>query len=124
MVVVDPRQTVTASKADQWLAIRPGTDMALGLAICHDILSQGREDKIFCHTWIDGFEEWRDFILDKDYSPEWAAPLTDIQPDAIRRLADEISGADGCMIFLSRGVNQHVNSAQTNRVSIPDGYHR
>lgn len=116
MVVVDPRKTVTASKADQWLAIRPGTDMALGLAICHDILSQGREDKIFCHTWIDGFEDWRDFILDKDYSPEWAAPLTDIPADAIRRLADEITDADGCMIFLSRGVNQHVNSVQTNRV--------
>ena len=40
MVVVDPRLTVTASKADRWLAIRPGTDMALGLALAHHILDR------------------------------------------------------------------------------------
>ena len=115
MVVVDPRQTVTVSKADQWLAIRPGTDMALGLAMIHHILEQGLHDARFCDEWVQGFAEWRDFIFAKGYTPDWAAAITDLPAETIRALARDISTADGCMIYLSRGVNQHVNSAQTNR---------
>ena len=47
MVVVDPRQTVTATKADRWLPIRPGTDMALGLAMSQHILAAGLQDQKF-----------------------------------------------------------------------------
>ena len=115
MVVVDPRMTATASKADEWLAIRPGTDMAIGLALIHEILTEGLHDRHFCDTWIEGFTDWRDFILNQRYSPEWAAPITDVPATAIRKLAREIAAADGAMLMLSRGVNQHTNSAQTNR---------
>ena len=116
MVVVDPRRTVTAVKADRWLAIRPGTDMALGLAMAHHIFSNGLHDLHFCQDWVLGWEEWRNFILEKDYSPDWAAPITDITSDNIRWLAEEIASADGCVIFCSRGINQHSNSTQTIRV--------
>ena len=116
LVVVDPRQTVTASKADEWLAIRPGTDMALGLAMIHHILSNNLQDQRFCNTWMAGYEEWRDFIFAKGYDADWAAPITDLPADTIRKLAEDIARVDGCMIYLSRGVNQHTNSAQTNRV--------
>ncbi len=115
MVVADPRLTATASKADSWLAIRPGTDMALGLALAQHILANDLHDKIFCAEWVLGFEPWRDFILSKGYTPEWAAPITGIEADDIRRLAEEIAAADGCVIFASRGINQHTNSTQTNR---------
>jgi anaerobic selenocysteine-containing dehydrogenase/Fe-S-cluster-containing dehydrogenase component len=116
MVVVDPRRSVTADKADRWLAIRPGTDMALGLAIAYHILAQGLHDRRFCEAWVLGWEHWRDFIFAQDYSPEWAAPITDVPCSEICRLAEEIARADGCVIFASRGVNQHSNSTQTNRV--------
>jgi len=116
MVVVDPRLTATASKADCWLPIRPGTDMALGLALCQHILAQGLHDAQFCKEWVLGFAEWRDFILARGYTPEWAEPVTGIAAADIRRLAGEIAAADGCVIFGSRGVNQHTNGTQTNRV--------
>ena len=116
MVVVDPRRSVTASKADEWLAIRSGTDMALGLAVAHHILGNGLEDSDFCNRWIVGFEAWRDFILAERYSPAWAAPITDIPADRIEALANAVATAQGCMIYASRGVNQHTNSVQTNRV--------
>ncbi|MDP1717674.1 MAG: molybdopterin-dependent oxidoreductase, partial [Burkholderiales bacterium] len=115
MVVADPRLTATASKADSWLAIRPGTDMALALGLAQHILANDLHDKIFCAEWVLGFEPWRDFILSKGYTPEWAAPITGIAADDIRRLAEEIAAADGCVIFASRGINQHTNSTQTNR---------
>jgi len=115
MVVVDPRLTVTASKADRWLPIRPGTDMALALAMCQHILANDLEDKAFCRDWLLGFEEWRDFIVARGYTPEWAEPVTGVAAAEIRRLAEEVAAADGCVIFASRGVNQHSNGTQTNR---------
>jgi len=116
MIVVDPRLTATASKADQWLPIRSGTDMALGLGIIHHLFEQELFDREFCEQWLAGWREWREFVLQKQYNPEWAATMTDLQPGQIEELAKTIAGADGCMIFLSRGINQHTNSTQTNRV--------
>ena len=116
IVVVDPRLTVTASKADQWLAIRPGTDMALGLALCQHILARGLHDQRFCADWVLGFEQWRDFIAQRGYTPQWAEPITGIPASTIQALAEEIAAADGCVIFASRGINQHTNGTQTNRV--------
>jgi anaerobic selenocysteine-containing dehydrogenase/Fe-S-cluster-containing hydrogenase component 2 len=116
MVAVDPRLTVTAAKADRWLAIRPGTDMALGLAMCRHILENDLHDERFCRDWLLGFSEWREFILARNYTPEWAEPITGIAAAEIRRLAEEVAAAAGCVIFASRGVNQHTNGTQTNRV--------
>lgn len=118
MVVVDPRFTVTASKADRHLAIRPGGDMALFLALAWHILANGLHDEAFCENWVVGWREWRDFILAEGYSPDWAAPIADIPADEIRRLAEEIAAADGCVIFGSRGLNQHMNSVQSNRAAM------
>ncbi|WP_428853207.1 molybdopterin-dependent oxidoreductase [Imbroritus primus] len=116
LVVADPRLTPTASKADVWLPIRPGTDMALGLALIHEIFVTNQHDAAFCADWVLGWERWREFILTQGYSPEWAAAVTGLDARQIRALAAEIATADGCMIYASRGVNQHSNSLQTNRV--------
>ena len=116
LIVVDPRLTVTASKADEWLPIRSGTDMALGLGIIHYLFEQDIFDRNFCEQWIAGWREWRDFVFEMNYDLDWAAAATDLQISQIESLAKTISAAKGCMIFLSRGINQHTNSVQTNRV--------
>jgi len=115
MVVVDPRLTVTASKADRWLPIRTGTDMALGFALAFHILEAGLQDKHFCENWVEGWETWRDALFEKGYSPEWAAEITGIAADDIKELARDVATADGCVIFSSRGINQHANGGLTNR---------
>jgi len=115
MVVIDPRETVTASKADEYLAIRPGTDMAFAHALSYHILRNNLHDHEFCDEWVLGYQQWRDFLFEQDYSPEWAAPITDIPVATIKSLAEQIAAANGCVIFASRGVNQHINSVQTNR---------
>ena len=115
MICVDPRQTVTASKADWHLPIRPGGDLALSLALAYHILEQGLHDAAFCRDWVVGWEKWRDFLFERAYSPDWAAPICDLPAADIRQLAEEIAAADGCVIFGSRGLNQHTNSVQSNR---------
>lgn len=115
MICIDPRLHATASKADEWYAIRPGTDMALALAMAHHILENGLHNTAFCEEWVIGWDKWRDYIFEKGYTPEWAEPITGIAAGDIRAIATDIAEAERCVIFGSRGINQHTNSAQTNR---------
>lgn len=51
LVVVDPRRAGLASKADQWLRVRPGTDCALALAMTHVMVENSWYDAEFCRRW-------------------------------------------------------------------------
>ncbi|HEX8939770.1 MAG TPA: molybdopterin-dependent oxidoreductase [Candidatus Limnocylindrales bacterium] len=53
IVVVDPTFSATASKADDWLAVKPGTDAALGLALCAQVWADGAADRDFLATYTD-----------------------------------------------------------------------
>jgi anaerobic dimethyl sulfoxide reductase subunit A len=53
LVVVDPTFSATASKADAWLRIKPGTDAALGLALCKRVIDTGKADWDFMRTYTD-----------------------------------------------------------------------
>jgi anaerobic selenocysteine-containing dehydrogenase len=53
LAVVDPTFSPTAAKADAWLQIRPGTDAALGLALCRQVLEDGLADEDFMRTYTD-----------------------------------------------------------------------
>ena len=85
IIVVDPRYSETASKADLWLPLRPGTDAALALAMLRTIIYEGLYDFDFVNQWCDGFEELKAHV--KEYTPEWAAPITWLDADQIRQAA-------------------------------------
>jgi anaerobic selenocysteine-containing dehydrogenase len=54
LIVVDPRRTGPANKADLWLRVRPGTDAALALGIAHIMLERGWYDRDFIRDWTNG----------------------------------------------------------------------
>lgn len=54
LIVVDPRRTGPAKKADVWLQVRPGTDGALALGIAHVMLERGWYDREFVRDWTNG----------------------------------------------------------------------
>lgn len=83
IIVVDPRLSETAAKADLWLPLRPGSDAALALAMLHTIIYEGLYDFDFVQQWCSGFDELREHIA--EYTPEWAAPITWLTPDQIRQ---------------------------------------
>ena len=85
IIVVDPRYSETASKADLWLPLRPGTAAALALAMLRTIIYEGLYDFDFVNQWCDGFEELKAHV--KEYTPEWAAPITWLDADQIRQAA-------------------------------------
>jgi anaerobic selenocysteine-containing dehydrogenase len=54
LIVVDPRRTGMAKRADLWLQVRPGTDGALALGIAQIMLERGWYDREFIHAWTNG----------------------------------------------------------------------
>jgi len=90
IVVINPRYSVTAAKADEWVPINPGTDGALAMAVAHVVLSEDLFDKAFVRDWTVGFEAYKKLVLSQ-YSPEEVSKITGIAPEIIRRIAREFA---------------------------------
>src|ERR1700678_4160941 len=87
LVVIDPYKTRTAALADEHLAIRPGTDAMLALAMMHVIFREGLEDAEYMAACTVGGAELRVHALKAEHSPEMAAGVTGISAERIVALA-------------------------------------
>lgn len=94
---IDPRVTITATRADKYLMIRPGTDLALNYALMHVILKEKLYDREYVRRWVLGLERLRDFV--EPCTPEWAEKETGIPAYEIVNLAREASEASPAVIF-------------------------
>lgn len=81
IVVIDPRETEVARRADVHLAVRPGEDVVLLAAIINIILAEGRFDAAFCQRHVDGLEDLRAAVA--GITPEIAAARAGVPAEAI-----------------------------------------
>ncbi|MBW1980772.1 MAG: molybdopterin-dependent oxidoreductase [Deltaproteobacteria bacterium] len=111
---IDIRATVTASKADRFWLIRPGTDLALNYALMHVILKENLYDEEYVSRWVTGLDELRAFV--ELLTPEWAERETGIPANEIVSLAREVSRDKPQVIFNYgyRGAN-HTNEIYFRR---------
>lgn len=91
VVMVDPRLNNTTTFADQWLAIRPGTDLALVLAMANVLYTENLYDKAFIEKYTVGFEEFAKGL--PEYTPQWAEKITGIPADTITQIARDMAAA-------------------------------
>ncbi len=82
VIVIDPRYTETAAKADLWVPVKPGTDLALALAWINTIIYEGLADYEFVYEHCVGFDELTEHI--EEYTAEWAEPITGVSAEVIR----------------------------------------
>ena len=113
LVVVDPYLSDTAAKGHDWLAIRPGTDGALALALGHVILRDGLEDKDFLANWCTGVEEYKEYVKDK--TPHWAEEITSISAKKIEQIAHSLATTKPALVDSWSGPGQHTNGVQGGR---------
>lgn len=85
IIVVDPRETDLAKRAEVWLQLRPGTDDALALAMLNVIIGEELHDAPFVARWTHGFDALRDHV--RPFTPEWAEPITWVPAEKIRAAA-------------------------------------
>ncbi|MFC3574780.1 molybdopterin-dependent oxidoreductase [Streptomyces yaanensis] len=104
LIVVDPRRTATADKADLFLQIRPGTDLALLNGLLHLLHENGHTDADFIARHTEGWEAMPDFLA--DYPPASVAEVTGLAEDDIRRAARLIGEAKEWTSCWTMGLNQ------------------
>ncbi|MFJ5707481.1 molybdopterin-dependent oxidoreductase [Streptomyces sp. NPDC093105] len=104
LIVVDPRRTATADKADLFLRIRPGTDLALLNGLLHLLVENGHVDEDFVAEFTEGWADMPAFLA--DYPPAAVAEITGIPEADIRRAARWIGEAGAWTSCWTMGLNQ------------------
>ncbi|MFT7419706.1 MAG: anaerobic selenocysteine-containing dehydrogenase [Arcticibacterium sp.] len=103
VIVIDPRRTETASKADQHIFIMPGTDGWLFAGMLNYILEQGWANLEHLGASLDGLDVLKEKI--KPFSIETAAEQTGINLDVLKTLAKEIAQTDKAALYGRMGVS-------------------
>jgi anaerobic selenocysteine-containing dehydrogenase len=85
IVAIKPTMEPDVALADVWVPVRPGTDAALALAMIHVIIGEHLYDAKFVEEWTHGFPELVKHV--RQYTPEWAEPITGVKADQIRSVA-------------------------------------
>jgi thiosulfate reductase/polysulfide reductase chain A len=85
LIVVDPRFSVAAEKADYWLPLKPGTDIALLLAWMNVLIYENLYDKEYVRKLVIGFDQLKAHV--KKYTPEWASKIIELPAGLIRESA-------------------------------------
>ncbi|MFC1995803.1 molybdopterin-dependent oxidoreductase, partial [Chloroflexota bacterium] len=113
LIVIDPRQTKLAAKADFWLQIRPGTDAALALGMMHIIVNERLYDKEFVNKWCVGFEKLAERL--QEYSPDRISKITWIPEVEIRRATIAYATTKPATFHHRAALEQNLNASQTCR---------
>ncbi|MGH7806339.1 MAG: molybdopterin-dependent oxidoreductase, partial [Candidatus Binatia bacterium] len=102
VIVVDPRRTETARESDEHVAILPGGDAAFLLAMTRVLVEDGRVDRERVRKVATGWDELEALL--EHFTPERVAPITGVEPAAVRRLAREFVAAKAPVAYSRIGV--------------------
>lgn len=135
IVVVDPRHGVGASKADEWIPIRPGTDAALALGMARVMVKEKLYDKSFLEERAFGFEDWEETVegavgvgspprvirhegfktmVLREYPPERVEKITGVPAKDVERLGREFAQTRGAVAAAGRGPGLQTNGLFAN----------
>ncbi len=114
IIAVDPRLTRIAARADIWLQLRPGTDMALAFGMLNVIINEELYDKEFtenyCHGWEPFVKRVNEYPLDKVEEITW------VPRDKIREAAHLFATTKPAAIQWGVAIEQQINCADNNRI--------
>ncbi len=116
VIVADPRKTRTADIADLYLALKPGTDVALLNGMLHVMQKEGLLDEKFIQEHTNGWEELEALL--KNYPPEEAARICGLTADEIRQAALLFGRSKSALSFWSMGLNQSTSGVSKNNAVI------
>ena len=113
LIVIDPLQSTLAKKADQWIPIQPGTDMALVLGILRQCMVNNNLEKDFIAQYCLGYDE---FALYFDaFTPAYTQRITDVPKEKIKELANIFSSPQGIAFLAYSGLEFCNSGAQAFR---------
>ncbi len=102
VVQADPRLSNSAAKADQWLAIKPGTESVLAMGLAAVIISEKLYNREFADRYASGFDTFRNYVVEH-YPLNFAARTTGIPETLIAKIAKEFAAASAPIALCGRG---------------------
>ena len=105
LIVADPRRTELADRADVWLRLRPGTDIALLNGLIHVIIREHLHDAGFIDHCTHGFEAVAEVV--SAYTPEFVENITGVAASLLEKAARLYALADTAQIFYTLGITEH-----------------
>jgi len=102
LVQVESLASTTASLADEWVPVKPGTEGSLAWGMAQIMLSRGWVNREAVSSGTSGLESLKE-VLDKKYTPEKVAKVTGLPSADIEKLAREFSSAKRGVALLGRG---------------------
>ncbi|MBI4296096.1 MAG: molybdopterin-dependent oxidoreductase [Chloroflexi bacterium] len=114
LIVVDPRLTYLAGRADLWLQLRPGTDTALGLGMANVIISEGLYDKEFVEKYTHGWDKFVERV--QEYPVEKVAEITWVPAEKIRQAARLYAQTKPAALQWGVAIEQTINCTDNNRI--------
>lgn len=113
LIAIDPRETKVTRMAELWLRVRPGSDLALALAMINVIINEGLYDKDFVDKWTVGFDKLKTHV--QDYPSEKVAEITWVPAGLIVKAARLYATNRPGHIEWGNALDHDVNSFQTSR---------
>lgn len=114
LIVVDPVYTKTAAKADHYLRIRTGTDVAFTYGLLHVIFKNGWEDKGFIDSRVYGMDLIR--AEAEKWTPEETADVTGIPAEKIVQVATILAKTKPGTVVWALGITQHSTGTSNTRI--------
>lgn len=114
MHTFDVRLSNTAAKSTQWIPIKPGTDLAVILAMAHVVIQEGLYDSVFIDKWTNVTIPELEKHL-SGYTPEWAEKISSVPAATIKKLAKKYAKAKPGTTISYRGAIAHYNGVDTER---------
>jgi len=105
VIAIDPYRSLSAEKCTQHVALLPGTDGALALAMMHVLIAENLLDGDYIARFTLGFDALAERV--KQYSPQWAAQVCGLDAETIVQLARDYGTAKPAAIRLNYGMQRH-----------------
>jgi len=106
MIVVDPRFTRTAAKADEYVRIRSGTDIPFLFGILHQVFKNGWEDKKYLNDRVYGMDKVREEVMAK-WTPDKVQEACGVAPEQLMKVAEMFAKNRPSTIVWCMGQTQH-----------------
>jgi anaerobic selenocysteine-containing dehydrogenase len=113
VIAIDPYRSLTAEKCDEHLAVLPGTDGALALAMMNVIIKENLVDHGYVERYTLGFDLLRERVM--EYPPSRVAAITGLSEETIVRLAREYATTKPAAIRLNYGLQRHAGGGMAVR---------
>ncbi len=113
IIAIDPYRSLSAEKSDQHLALMPGTDAALALAMMNLIIAENLYDSDYVEKYTLGFDALKERV--SQWTPARAASITGLSEEAIIQLAREYAKTKPALIRLNYGMQRHAGGGMAVR---------